>query len=76
MIVNTALRVSLFSHTLLSTHHVPGSVLSAVGEIILFLRTWNLVEKKVMYTRNYSTRQHEICAKIGAQPWYIAKAKE
>ena len=55
---------------------MPGSVLRAVGEIILFLRTWNLVEKKVMYTRNYSTRQREICAKIGVQPWYTAKAKE
>lgn len=55
---------------------MPGSVLSVVGEIILFLRTWNLVAKKVMYTRNYSTRQREIRAKIGAQPWCTAKAKE
>lgn len=29
-----------------------------------------------MYTRNYSTRQHEECAKIGGKPWCTAEAKE
>lgn len=55
---------------------MPGSVLSAIRKIFLFLRVWNLVEKMDMYTRNYSTRQHEICAKIEAQLWCTAKAKE
>lgn len=56
---------------------MPGSVLSAMREIIFVLENLESGRKKRSCIPEIVTkRQHEECAKIGGKPWCTAEAKE